>query len=149
MKHSKTWFFLWILIPILAAGLLLFFSISHLLDPALYGRMLQEAVSNEIGREVTIGTMKVNVWGGLGIAFEDVRVKDLSGAFDFLQARRLIATVKLKPLIRKEVKWREIVLESPRFRLVRDKQGRFNFTESSLTPEALKHAEKLIQAGSK
>ncbi len=147
MSQSRKWFFLWILIPILAVGILLFISVSHLLDPALYGKMLQEAVGREIGREVTIGKTKVNVWGGLGIAFEDFRVKDLSGGFDFLQARKLIATVKLKPLIRKEVKWREIILDSPNLHLVRDKQGRFNFADASLTPEDLKASQqKLFRA---
>jgi uncharacterized protein involved in outer membrane biogenesis len=144
MKHRKKWFFLWILIPILAVAIFLFLAIPRLLDPALYGKMLQEALSKEIGREVTIGKAKLNVWGGVGIAFENFRVRDRSETFDLLHARKLIATVKIGPLVRREVRWKEMILDAPILYLLRDKNGRFNFSDEPMTPEALKESQRKL-----
>jgi len=144
MKRSRKWFFLWILIPVLAVGLFLFFIIPRLLSPSLYGKVLQEALGKEIGKEVTIGKTKINVLGGFGIAFEDFRVRDRSGTYNLLQAKRLIATVKWAPLIRKEVRWKRIILDEPVVQLIRDKNGRFNFSDGPLTGEALKVLEQKL-----
>ena len=137
-KRHKKWFFLWILLPVIGVGIFLLLSINYLIDPSLYRNVIQKSLTLNLGREVTIGKAKISLWGGFGVAFEDFRVKDRSLKFDLLQSKRLILNVKLVSLLRREIRWKRIVLERPIFRLLRDKNGRFNFSEGPLTGENLK-----------
>lgn len=138
MKRYKKWSFLWILIPILMVGGLLFALVYSLLDPKLYGKVIQNSLGAAIARDVTIGHAKIRLMGGLGIALEDVRVKDLSKTFDLFRAKGLVVNVKLWPLLKREVRWQRIILDQPVFHVVRNREGRFNFLDGSLTKEDLK-----------
>ena len=146
MSRRKKWSFLWILIPIISVGIFIIISAYYLLDPNLYRKILQDSLTTALGREVTIGQAKISLWKGVGIDFEDIRMKDRSLSFDLLYSKRLILKVKMFPLLRGEVKWKRIVLEQPAFHLYRDKNGRFNFLDGPLTGEGLKVSQqKLFQ----
>jgi uncharacterized protein involved in outer membrane biogenesis len=145
MSHRKKWSILWIAIPIAAVGAFLLLSIYYLLDPNLYRNILQTTMTAALDREVTIGRAKINWWGGVGIVFEDFRVKDRSLTFDVLQSKGLILRVKLFPLLKREIKWRRIVIDRPTLRLIRDKNGQFNILfDGPLTGEKLKETHKKI-----
>ncbi|MCJ7747275.1 MAG: hypothetical protein MUP27_05990, partial [Desulfobacterales bacterium] len=94
MTRKKKWPILWILIPILMMGMIGFLLIHYFLDPNLYRNVFQESLITALGREVFIGKTKISLWGGVGIVFEDFRIKDRSLAFDLLRAKRLILKVK-------------------------------------------------------
>ena len=79
-------------------GILLFLSIQYLFDPNLYRNAVQKTLTSQLGREVTFGKAKIGFWGGIGIAFEDFRIKDRSQSFDLLRSNRLILTAKTLPL---------------------------------------------------
>ncbi len=144
-RHSKK-LLLWILIPVVVVGILLFLSIQYLFDPNLYRNAVQKSLTSQLGREVTFGKAKIGFWGGIGIAFEDFRIKDRSQSFDLLRSNRLILTAKTLPLLRREVKWKRITLEKPVGRLSRDRNGRFNFFDTPLTGEELKSSQqKMIE----
>lgn len=146
MIRRKKWAFLWILIPIIAVGIFSLLSINYLIDPNLYRNIIQKSLSLNLGREVTIGNAKISLWGGVGIALEDFRVNDRSPAFDILQAKKLILTVKIIPLFKREIKWKRVILYQPILRVVRDNEGRFNIFDGPLTREGLKASQqKLIQ----
>jgi len=146
MARRKIWFFLWILIPILIVGIVGFLFIHYFLDPNLYRNVLQESLVKTLGREVSIGRATLSLWGGLGIVFEDFRVKDRTRVFDLLQSKRLILKVKLLPLLKREVKWKRMVLDYPNLHLVRDKNKRWNILDAPLTAEGLKASQqKMIQ----
>ncbi len=146
MARRKKWPILWILIPIVVMGMIGLLLIHYFLDPDLYRNVLQESLATTLGREVSIGKAKISLWGGIGVAFEDFRIKDRSLAFDLLQSKRLILKVKFLPLLKREVKWKRIVFEQPTLHLHRDKNGRFNIYDRPLTTEGLKASEqKMIQ----
>src|SRR4030042_6922878 len=146
MALRKKWPILWILIPIVVMGMIGLFFTHYFLDPNLYRNVLQESLATTLGREVSIGKAKISLWGGLGIAFEEFRIKDRSLTFDLLRSKRLILKVKLLPLLRREIKWKRIVCEQPTLHLQRDKNGRFNMYDRPLTTEGLKASEqKMIQ----
>ncbi|MDI7260129.1 MAG: AsmA-like C-terminal domain-containing protein [Thermodesulfobacteriota bacterium] len=146
MSHHSKKFLLWILIPVVVVGILLFWTIHYLFDPNLYRNALQKSLTFHLGREVTFGKAKIGFWGGIGIAFEDFRIKDRSQSFDLFQSNRLILTAKILPLLRREVKWKRITLEKPKAHLFRDRNGRFNFSGAPLTGEELKSSrQKMIQ----
>ena len=146
MVRRKKWPILWILIPMLMLGMIGFLFIHYFLDPNLYRNVFQESLITAFGREVSIGKAKISFWGGIGIAFEDIQIKDRSLAFDLLRSKRLILKVKLLPLLKREVRWKSIVLEHPTLHLRRDKKGRFNMFDGPLTGEGLKASQqKMIQ----
>jgi uncharacterized protein YhdP len=146
MRRRKKWFFLWILIPVLVVGIFGYLFVHYFLDPTLYQKMVEKSLTTELGREVIIGKAKISLWGGIGIAFEDLRVKDRSLGFDLLQAKRLILKIEILPLLKKEVKWKHLVLDRPILHLLRDKNGKFNIFDGTLTAERLKTSqEKMVQ----
>jgi uncharacterized protein YhdP len=146
MRHNKKKFFLWILIPVLIVGIFLLWSLRSFFDPQLYRNALQKTLSSQLGREVTFGKAKLAFRGGIGIAFEDFRIKDRSQSYDLIYSRRLILTAKPLPLLRKEVRWKRITLEGPIGRLSRDRSGRFNFYDTPLDGEVLKSSQqKMIE----
>jgi uncharacterized protein YhdP len=145
MRRRRKWTLLWILIPIIVVGAFIFLSIHYLLNPNIYRNILQNSLATALDRDVSIGKAKIYLWGGVGVAFEDFRVKDRSRAFDLLQSKRLILRVKLLPLLKREIKWKRIVIDRPTLRLIRDKNGQLNiFFDGSLTGEKLKKTEKEI-----
>jgi uncharacterized protein YhdP len=145
MRHRGKRFILWILIPIVIVGGLVLIFIHHLLDPNVYRNILQKTLSTSLEREVSIGKAKIDFWGGVGMAFEDLRIKDRSRAFDLLQSKRLILRVKLFPLLKREVRWRRIVVDGPTLRVVRDKKGQFNiFSNGPLTGDKRQETQKKI-----
>jgi uncharacterized protein YhdP len=146
MARKKKWSLLWILIPILAAGILVLLSVRYLFDPNLYRKILEDSLATAMGRKVTLGQAKVSLRGGLGIAFEDFRIKDRSLAFDLLRSRRVVLVAKIPPLFKGKVKWRRIVVDGPSLHLVRNKSGRLDIFDESLTAERLKTSQqKMIQ----
>ncbi|HUL21635.1 MAG TPA: DUF748 domain-containing protein, partial [Thermodesulfobacteriota bacterium] len=145
MPHHGRWFFLWVLIPTVVVGALVLLLTRYLLDPTVYRNVLQKSLTTALNREVSIGKAKIDLWGGVGMAFEDFRIRDRSQAFDVLQSKRLIVKMKLLPLFKKEVIWRRIVVDSPTFRVTRDKNGQFNlFTGSPLTVAKWEETRKKI-----
>jgi hypothetical protein len=129
----------------IVAGAFVLVSINYLLDPNIYRNILQKSLTTALDREVSIGKAKIYLWGGVGISFEDFRIEDRSRAFDLLQSKRLILRVKLLPLLKREFKWKRIIVVQPTFHLVRDKNGQFNiFSGSPLTGGKAKETEKKI-----
>ena len=146
MARRRKWSILWILIPIMAVAIFFVLSIYYLIDPTLYRNIIQNSLTLGLGREVSIGKAKITLSGGIGIAFDDFRIKDRSLSFDLLQSKRLILNAKIFPLLKKEVKWKRILLEQPTLQLHRDKNGRFNILDGPLTAEGLRASEqKMVQ----
>ncbi len=145
MSHRRKCSILWILIPMIVVGAFILLWIHYFLDPDIYRDFLQKSLATALDREVSIGKAKIDLWGGVGIAFEDFRVKDRSLAFDLLRSQRLVLRVKLFPLLKREIKWKRIVVDRPTLHLVRDKKGRLNiFFDDPLTGDKLKETQKKI-----
>jgi uncharacterized protein involved in outer membrane biogenesis len=145
MSRRRKWPFFWILIPILIVVAFILLSINFLLDPNIYRNILQKSLTTGLDREVSIGKARITLWGGVGIAFEDFRIKDRSLAFDLLQSKRVILRLKVLPLLKREIKCKRIVIDRPTLHLIRDKSGQFNiFSGGPLTDEKLKETQKKI-----
>lgn len=144
MTRRKRWPLFWIIAPVLAVGIFFLVFVYYLIDPNLYRNVLQESLTNLLGREVTFGRARISLWEGVAVDFEDVRVKDRSSAFYLLESKRVILKAKLAPLLRKEIKWKRIIIDHPTIRLVRDREGRFNFADGPLSGEDLKASQKKL-----
>ncbi|HEY3305070.1 MAG TPA: AsmA family protein [Candidatus Binatia bacterium] len=83
-----------------------------------------------LGRKVAVGEIGVTLWGGIG-----VRLKQFSLADDpsfaeesFVRAADLQVNMKLLPLLRKELQVSKVILHRPVINVIRDGEGRFNFS---------------------
>jgi hypothetical protein len=90
-----------------------FLFVQYFFDPALYKRIIQDSLSQALGKEVFIGKARIGLWEGVGVTFEDFHIRDRSGSFDLLYSKKVFFKAKLLPLLRKEVEWKRIVLEGP------------------------------------
>jgi AsmA protein len=114
-------------------GLLLLAVLAVVLLPPLvnlerYRTLLAQRVGRALGREVTLGALRVSLWGGIGAEAESIRVGQASGfgTEPFLSAEALRVRVELLPLLRGQVRVASAVLERPRVRLVHGSDGRWN-----------------------
>jgi len=146
MSRRKKWILLWILIPIIALGSLTLLSVGYLLDPNIYRNLFQKSLTSALDREVSIGKAKIDLWGGVGMAFEDLRVRDRSLTFDLLRSERLILRVKLLPLLKRKIEWKRIVVDRPTLHVIRDKNGQFNiFSGSAIVGANRKETKEKIR----
>jgi AsmA protein len=114
-------------------GLLLLAVLAVVLLPPLvnlerYRTLLAQRVGRALGREVTLGALRVSLWGGIGAEAESIHVGQASGfgTEPFLSAEALRVRVELLPLLRGQVRVASAVLERPRVRLVHGSDGRWN-----------------------
>jgi len=105
------------------------FVLRRLLDPELYRTLVQTKLSEVLGREVLIGKATPSFWRGVGMAFEEVSVKDRSQGFDLFRSKRLVLRIRILPVLWGAIQWRSLLFEEPIFQLQRDKSGRFNFID--------------------
>jgi len=129
MDVKKRIAFFWILIPTILTCVFILILILHLIDTSFYKNIIQESLSSSIGKEVFIGKSKITILGGLGILFEDIRIKDNSGSFYLFQSNKVVLKIKIFPLIKKEIRFREIIFEKPKIHIIRYKNGTLNLIE--------------------
>ena len=82
-----------------------------------------------LGRDITVGDIKATLWPELGVRVSDVSLAD-DPAFSedpFVIAGGVHVSVRLMPLLRKEVEIKRLTLESPRITVIRDPEGVLNY----------------------
>lgn len=137
-------FILLFLITLLLVFGLIILLIPHLINPSFYKSIIQDTLSSSIGREVYIGRAKISFGRGFSILFEDIRVKDKSFSFDLIKSKRVLLKIRLLPLLKREIKFREIIFDKPEIRLVRYKNGDLNFIEKTSIKDIGKEADQKI-----
>ena len=83
-----------------------------------------------LGRKLSVGSVHVSLWGGIKLSLKDVVVSDdpdFSSA-SFLRAGALDISVKLLPLLTKDVQMERVTLHEPEIDIIRDEEGVFNFS---------------------
>ncbi|MBI4736162.1 MAG: AsmA family protein [candidate division NC10 bacterium] len=114
-------------------GILLLAVLAALLLPALvnlerYRAILANRAGKALGREVTLGALRVSLWGGIGAEAKGIQIAQAAGfgSQPFLAADALQVRVQLLPLLRGQVKVSKAVLERPRIRLTHARDGRWS-----------------------
>jgi uncharacterized protein YhdP len=147
MNLRKKSFLLLTLILVTGLCIFAFLSLHRLLDPELYRTLVQKKLSEVLGREVLIGKATPTFWPGVGMAFEEVSVKDRSQAFDLFRSKRLVLKIRILPVLWGAIQWRSILFEEPIFQLERDETGRFNFIDEPSGEEQQGLAQRKILLG--
>jgi AsmA protein len=114
-------------------GIIVLLVLAALLLPALvnldrYRGVLASRVSKALGREVTLGSLQVDLWGGLGAEAKGIQIAQApgSGSEPFVSADALRVRVQFLPLLQGQVKVSAAVLDRPRIRLLHTRDGRWS-----------------------
>jgi len=124
-----------IIFALVIIGVLIFwatFDVNH------YRSRIQAELESRLGRKVTLGTLH------LSLAPPSFQVDNLSIADDprfndpnmFVQAAQLSVSVKLLPLLHKDIQIDSLKLQRPTVELIKDEQGVWNFSSLGANPSA-------------
>lgn len=94
-----------------------------------YHRQIQSALEKQLGRQVSLGNMHLGIFPPR-FEVEHVSVADdprFNAPKPFVQAQRVDVSVKLLPLLHKEVEVDSLILQRPSVGLIKNKQGVWNF----------------------
>src|SRR5215467_12696498 len=114
-----------IVVIVIAAALI----IPRLVDINKYHSQIQAQLEKKLGRQVSLGEMRLSLFPPSFQVDDPVIAEDKS--FDtgrpFATAQKLAVSIKLLPLLHKELDVRSLDLERPHIELVRNAQGEWNF----------------------
>jgi uncharacterized protein YhdP len=119
------WIVAGLLIAMFGGSILLLRSIAL---PQRYRGLIESRLRVVTRRDVRINRASLRFLGGVGIEFKDLVMKDRDGKSDFIRARGLILQMKLLPLLRRQLKWKSLIIEKPSVHLRRSREGTFNFS---------------------
>src|SRR5215472_3882992 len=99
---------------------------------------IESELTNALGRQVTVGNLRLSFWSG-SLAADNISIADdpsFSNA-PFIQAKALNVGVNMFPLIfSKTLEVRDITLTSPQVALLRSPEGKWNFSSLGTKPGA-------------
>src|SRR5947209_7184611 len=104
--------------------------IPHVIDINNYHAQIQSKLEKKLGRQVSLGPMSLSLFPpsfqvSNAVIGED---KSFNTGHPFATADKLSISVKLMPLLRKEVDVNSLQLERPHIELMRNANGEWNFT---------------------
>ncbi len=139
------------------AGIFVLVVLAALILPALvnlerYRDVMAGRVGKALGREVTLGALRVSLWGGIGAEAKGIRIAQAAGfgSEPFLVADALRVHVHLLPLLRGQVKVSTAVLDRPRIRLTHTPDGQWSVDDllkAHAAPSTPKPSADLSRAG--
>jgi len=117
------WIIAGLLIALCAGSIFLLRSITL---PQRYKGLIEARLKGATGRDIRIRRASLRFLGGMGIEFDDLVIKDWDGKYDFFRAKGLILQMKLLPLLRRQLRWKSLILEQPSIWLRRSSDGNIN-----------------------
>lgn len=113
---------------VIALAVLAALLLPSLVNLERYRAVLASRVGKALGRDVTLGSLRVNLWGGIGAEARGIQIAQAPGfgPEPFVTADGLRVRVQLLPLLQGRVKVSTAVLERPRIRLVHSRDGRWS-----------------------
>ncbi len=127
---------------ILVLAVLAAFILPALVNLERYRGILAGRAGKALGREVTLGALRVSLWGGIGAEAKGIQIAQAAGfgSQPFLTAETLRVRVQLLPLLRGQVKVSTAVLERPHIRVLHARDGRWSVNDLLTAPAASPHA---------
>jgi uncharacterized protein involved in outer membrane biogenesis len=111
-------------------------ALPHLIDVNKYHGQIQAQLEKKLGRQVSLGEMKLSIFPLAFQVANPVVAEDKS--FDtgrpFATAQNLSVSVKILPLLHKDVEVKSLSLDRPQIELVRNAGGEWNFATLGQPP---------------
>jgi len=95
------------------------------ITPERIKAFLIPAAEKALNRKVNIDELNISLFKGIEI--KDFAIKEADGKTDFLTSKNFVLKYKLLPLLSRKVIIDELKILSPEFRIIRSRDGRFNF----------------------
>jgi AsmA protein len=97
-----------------------------------------------LGRKVSVGEVEATLFSGIGVRLTNFAMSDdpSFAAGDFVRAKDLQVNVKFWPLLRKEFQVKRVILHDPVIRVIRNADGKFNFSSIGKKSKEEKPAAK-------
>jgi len=113
-----------VLIGVAPFALVRFFDFDKLLHKA------EQIVEQKTGSPFKVGSMSLGFRGGLSLELRDIRFDGRKGAEDpLIIAEKIHVRLKFLPLLKKQIRVTEVVLDRPRVSFVRDARGQWNLPQ--------------------
>ncbi len=124
-SFQKRWL---VSLTLLAAAALLIFSLSLLAEKRR--QQVQEELHRVLGSDVTLDTVEINLWGGIGFTVNNFRIADNPrfAATPFVHARKLQLGVSLWHLFLGRIMINSLIFTNPEFQFITDEEGFLNIT---------------------
>ena len=83
-----------------------------------------------LGRKISVGEVEATLFTGFGLTLKNFAMTDdpAYSSDEFVRAKDLQVKVKFWPLLRKELQVKRVILHAPEIRIVRNPEGKFNFS---------------------
>ncbi len=92
--------------------------------------------SKAIGRQVSIGHLRLTILTGLGVELKDVTVQEkVPAKAPFVSVKDIDVGVKLLPLLKKEISVSKVILTKPDINIIRYQDGTYNFSDLMNKPK--------------
>lgn len=123
-KLGKIFTIIILVVVVVIAGLIAFVHF-YLTEERVKALVIPQAEA-ALGREVAIGSIKIGLMSGITI--QNFLVKEADKETPFVSTRAFVLSYKLLPLLQKKLIISEIRFDEPTVRIMRDKEGKFNFS---------------------
>lgn len=104
---------------------------------------LLEQAEQALGRKISVGEVEATLFSGIGARLKNFAMADdptYATSGDFVHAKDLQIHVKFWPLLKKEVQVKRVVLHDPVIRIIRNADGKFNFSTIGKKQKEMKEA---------
>jgi AsmA protein len=126
---------------VLAAGILVL-----TFDIDTHKTRIEAAASEAMGMKVSIlGTVRLELFPRASIFLENLFIQNRGAAV--LSAPLLVARIRFLPLLKGEVRMREVVVNAPKLFITRDAAGRFNLEAREKNPLGWKSSAMFLDVG--
>jgi AsmA protein len=124
-----------IVVLVVAAALI----VPHVIDINQYHTRIQAELQKRLGRTVTLGEMRLSLFPPSfqvqnPVIGEDPQFRSSENR-PFATAEKLAVSIKLLPLLHKDLEVKSLELDRPHIELVRDRQGTWNFATLGQEPK--------------
>lgn len=101
----------------------------RLLDMNNYQAQLTNLLQQQLHRQVRLGNSRFSWVLGPEFTFSDLYIQERDSRHEFLSARQISFRLALLPLLNKQVKLLEIIIDDARMLVSRDEEGRLNIDD--------------------
>jgi len=116
-------------IVLFAAGLTALLNINSLIERNK--TYLLDRAEQALGRKISVGEVEATLFSGIGARLKSFAMADdadYPDSGDFVRAKDLQIHLRFWPLLKREVQVKKVVLHDPVIRIIRNSDGKFNFS---------------------
>ncbi|MFQ5965408.1 MAG: AsmA family protein [Candidatus Scalinduaceae bacterium] len=134
------------IVGISLGGVIIFLAIVILLLPTIISSKIvkgniENILKTNLNREVQIDDISMGWLSGFGIKNLSIKERDGLPGDTFVKVNRILCDIEFLPLIKKQIKIRNLIVDSPVIVFQRDEEGVFNYEDMGKPVEVIPQSE--------